>query len=360
METEPGRGSGTVAKKGKPRPRWGRRLLVAAVALLLAVLTIGGGGLWWSTSHYGGQVTRIPGAFPDKPDSERPPRPAETAASMNILLAGVDSRSDLPTTGTEGRAPPWSPGAQRTDSLMMLHLSADRRVGYLVALPRDSWVPIPGRGSAKINAAYSWGGPPLLIDTVETLTQLRVDHFAVIDWDGFIALTDSVGGVDITIPADSYDPAQRRTWKAGRYTMDGVQALSYVRQREGLPRGDLDRIARQQNFLRALMAKVVDSLTLTEPARLNRLLDAITSAISVDDRLSNSGLRDLAFGLRQLSVSNVTFVSAPVARFDRIDGQDVVILDREKTTALWQAVGTEDLPEWVHRYGIEVVGSTVR
>src|SRR6266516_825587 len=101
MDTESGRGSKTVAKKGKPRPRWGRRLLVTTAVLVLATLTLGGGGLRWSTSHYGGQVTRIPGAFPDIPDSERPPRPPEMAASMNILLAGVDSRSDLPTTGAE-------------------------------------------------------------------------------------------------------------------------------------------------------------------------------------------------------------------------------------------------------------------
>ncbi|WP_306961068.1 LCP family protein [Streptomyces afghaniensis] len=145
-------------------------------------------------NHYADRVQRITDAFPHVREKERPVKPESAKGALNFLLAGVDSRSDLPTTGRESKTDLWRPGAQRTDTLMLLHLAADRHTAFVVAIPRDSWVPIPGHGRAKINAAFSWGGPPLLINTVERLTGIRIDHFGVIDWHGFRSLTDAVGG----------------------------------------------------------------------------------------------------------------------------------------------------------------------
>ncbi|MFE3849572.1 LCP family protein [Streptomyces griseorubiginosus] len=329
----------------EPRPRRPRHLLrrVLAVALVtvLALLGLGAGGFWWATEHYGDQVTRIPDAFPKGP---RPPEPPDHDGGTTFLLAGVDSRSDRPTTGSDATGRLWRYGAQRSDTLMLVHLSNDGRSASTVSLPRDSWVPIPGHGSAKINAAFSWGGPPLLIQTVERLTGIRVDHFGVIDWHGFRSLTDAVGGVPVTIERDSYDPEQDRHFTAGTHVLDGEQALAYVRQRHGLPGGELDRIKRQQQFLQSLVGRIRADVSLTDPLGTDRMLDAITRAVSVDDRMSNGDLRALAFGLRRLSSAHTRFSTAPIVRSDMIRGQYVLILDRPALRAQLRAVEAGDPP----------------
>lgn len=195
------------------------------------------------------------------------------------------------------------------------------------------------------------GGPPLLIQTVEQYTGIRIDHFGAIDWNGFTSLTNAVGGVSITIPDNSHDSQQNRQWTAGTYTMDGPTALAYVRQRYGLPGGDLDRIARQQNFLRALMAKSLSKVSLFDPVETGRLLDATAKAVSVDDQLSNSELRDLALGLRDLGSSDVSFIRPPFGRFVSIQGQSALTLDSSRAPALWKAMSTDHLAAWIAKYG---------
>lgn len=308
-------------QKARPRHRLAKRLLACLVVVVLAVVGLGAGGLWWATDHYGDRVTRIPDAFPDGP------RP-KSGEGTTFLLAGVDIRSEKPTTGNEAKDTRWTYGAQRSDTLMLVHLGPGERTAYTVSIPRDSWVPVPGHGSAKINAAFSWGGPPLLVQTVERLTGARVDHFAVIDWHGFRSLTDAVGGVPITVRENSYDSEQGRHFKAGTSTMNGEDALSYVRQRHGLPGGELDRIKRQQQFLRSLVGEIRGDVSVTSPLKTNRILEALTDTVSVDDRLSNGDLRGLVLGLRHLDSEDTRFTTAPIVRSDMIDGQYVLILDQ--------------------------------
>ncbi|GHE52710.1 LCP family protein [Streptomyces capitiformicae] len=326
-----------LARHTRPRRRWLRRLLICLVVAVLAVLGLGAGSVWWATDHYGDQVTRIPDAFPDGP------RP-ETGDGTTFLLAGVDTRSRKPTTGDGAEADLWKYGAQRSDTLMLVHLAPGERESYTVSIPRDSWVPIPGHGTAKINAAFSWGGPSLLVQTVEDLTGVRVDHFAVIDWHGFRSLTDAVGGVPITVQQNSYDPEQEKHFKAGTHTMSGEEALSYVRQRHGLPGGELDRIKRQQEFLRSLVGQIRDDVSITNPVKVDRMLDAITGTVSVDDELSNSDLRDFVFGLRHLDSTDTRFTTAPIVRSDMIDSQYVLILDRDGLRRLCHGIETGHPP----------------
>ncbi|MDQ1050176.1 LCP family protein [Streptomyces sp. V4I2] len=321
--------------------RFLRRALAIALVGVLALLGLGLGGAWWATNHYGDQVTRIPDAFPTGP---RPPKPEGYDGGTTFLLAGVDSRSKKPTTGTDAAAQLWTYGAQRSDTLMLVHLSADEGSASTVSIPRDSWVPIPGHGSAKINAAFSWGGPSLLVQTVEQLTGTRVDHFGIIDWHGFRALTDSVGGVAVTVHEDSYDPEQHRHLTAGTHVMNGEDALAYVRQRHGLPGGELDRIKHQQQFLRSLVGEVRGGGKLTDPRGTDRMLDAITRTVSMDDRMSNGDLRNLALGLRNLAASDASFSTAPIVRSEMIKGQYALILDRQKLRETWRAAETGHPP----------------
>ncbi|SDT75185.1 transcriptional attenuator, LytR family [Streptomyces sp. TLI_053] len=340
------------------RRRRTRRVLLWTLSALLVLVVGGCGALWWTAEHYASSVHRIPDAFPTAPESAQPkPVPG---SGLNLLLVGLDARSDTPTTGSAAKAPAWQAGAARSDTMMLLHLSDDRSSATLVSLPRDSWVPVPGHGEAKLNAAYSWGGPALMTETVQNLTGIRIDHLAVIDWNGFRALTDAVGGVDITVPRTIEGVGEARAWEAGTHHMDGATALLYVRERYGLPGGDLDRTKRQQNFLRALMLKVMDSGTLTSPSRLGGLLGTVGEVVSVDDRLSNTDLFQLAWGLRSLRADSVRFMNAPFGGFATRGEQSVVLLADRPAAQLWEAIRNDRTDQYFqeHRAG-DTLGTDV-
>lgn len=341
------------------RRRRTRRVLYAALVLLCTgALLIAGTG-WWAYEHYTGRVERIPNAFPTNVPAAAKPPPSKDG-SQTFLLVGVDARSDLPTTGKDAEAPEWKPGAQRSDTMMLVHLPADHKHAYVVSLPRDSWVSIPGHGQAKLNAAFSWGGPPLLIDTVQRLTKVKIDHLAVIDWSGFKKLTDAVGGVDITVDKTvSRRNGPGGVWTAGTHHMNGDDALDYVRERYGLPRGDLDRTHRQQNFLRAVLSKMLSGGTFTNPLKLKRTLDQVTSVVSVDDKLSNSDLRGLVWNMRGVSSSDMVFMNAPISGFDTIQKQSVVLLDANGSSELWQAIRNDTMGDYLATNTVDRLGDKV-
>ncbi|MFB7662349.1 LCP family protein [Kitasatospora sp. NPDC056138] len=353
-------GSGPAEPAGAGRRRRTRRVLLWALVALLVVLGSGVGALYWTANHYASSVQRIPNAFPTLPESAQPQ--AVPHSGMTFLLVGLDARSDVPTTGSEAKGPAWKEGAARSDTMMLMHIAADRRSVSVVSIARDTWVDIPGHGQAKINAAYSWGGPALMVQTVQNLTDIRIDHVAVIDWDGFRSLTDAVGGVDITIPKTIEAVGGARHWDAGTQHMDGDTALQYVRERHGLPNGDLDRTKRQQNFLRALMKQTMNSGTLSSPTRLGGLLQSVGDVVSVDDKLSNSDLYDLAWSMRSLRVGDVSFMNAPFGGFATIDGQSAVKLDRQAAAPLWEAMRNDRMSEYLaaHRTSGDVLGDSVR
>lgn len=327
---------GPAAGGGRPR-RALRVTLLCTLAVVLGLVALGAGGVWWGTNHYGDRVARIPDAFPDGP---RPQDRQDDTDVTTFLLAGVDRRSEKPTTGTRAAAGLWKPGVQRSDTLMLVRLDADAGEARTVSIPRDSWVQVPGHGRAKVNEAFARGGPPLLVETVERLTGIRVDHFGVVDWHGFRALTDAVGGVPITVRENAYDPQQDRHFAAGTHTMDGEEALAYVRQRHGLPGHELDRIERQQQFLRSLVGEMRGEVGVADPVAMDRMLNAVTGAVSVDADLSNSDLRDFVLDLRRLDTENVEFTTAPIERSEMIHGQYALLLDEDECRKLWHAVET--------------------
>jgi len=333
---------------GEPDParvqpqRSRRRRILKVLAIIAAVGLVGVVALVGVTAYYANKydnnVDRIDGVFAEIPESTRPVKPIDTG--QNYLLVGSDIRAKGPTTGSA--AP--SSGGGLSDVLMIIHVTADKKAAYVISIPRDSWVDIPGRNKKyKINGAYSLGGPPLVVRTVEALTGIRIDHYLAIDMRGFSAMTDAVGGVDINVPIDSYDSINGKRWKAGRQRMDGETALLFVRQRYGLPNSDFDRIKHQHLFLQALMAKTTDSGQLGNPVKLTRLLNAVTSSLSVDSGLSSGGLRSLAFSLRGLRGNAVQFLTVPVKGFGRVGQAAVVFLDPVRGEVLYQAVRIDNM-----------------
>jgi LCP family protein required for cell wall assembly len=244
--------------------------------------------------------------------------------------------------------PLWRHGSQRADSIMLVHLPAERDRVYVTSFPRDSWVRIPGHGKAKINAAFSFGGPPLLISTIERLTKVRIDHFAIVDFDGFQAMTDALGGVDVKVAETVRDPKRNVVWPAGIHQLDGARALDFVRQRYNLPGGDFDRIKRQHAFLKALARRAADRGTLANPLRLNAFLEASTRAVSVDGSLALAELRSLAMEFRSVRPGDIAFMTAPVAGTGTEGGgQSVVHLDRARSRSLYRALRSDALDEYV-------------
>jgi LCP family protein required for cell wall assembly len=345
------------------RRRRGRTTTV--LLILLSLFLMMGGGVvltgYLVSEKLGNQVNRLP-AFAPLPEELRPKKPKGAGANaINILLAGSDARTDGQGTTGAGKGDAWKRGGQRSDTIMILHITGDRKSAYLISLPRDSWVKIPGRGMNKINAAYSYGGPPLYIQTVEQLTGLRIDHLAVIDWTGFQALTDALGGVEMTFKTDTRF-ASGKYYEAGTHVLSGEEALDYVRERKHLKRGDFDRIARQQNFLRSLMRQTLSDGTLTNPIKLGRALDAVTQNLSVDEEFTTGKMRSLAVQMRNLRARNVTFMTAPTSGTGMEGSQSVVYLDKEKCDALWKAVRSDRIEAWLKKYGTSenVLGDTVR
>ncbi|BBG04110.1 MULTISPECIES: LCP family protein [Pseudonocardia] len=312
------------------RRRTGRRLLVTALTLALVLLLAVAGAAVYLVSSVGNDVPRIPDAFRGLAAADRP----ATFGGTTFLLVGTDSRAEEPITGA-GAAPDADGGSERSDVIMLGTLAPDGSSASVVSIPRDSWVEIPGRGMDKANAAYAYGGAPLLIETVEQLTGVRVDHFGVIDFAGFTTLVDSVGGIDVTVARATSNAGV--DFAAGENHLDGTQALAYVRQRYGLPNGDLDRAARQQNAIKALLERVQATAT-SDPAALYSFATSVGDAVSVDDSLTNTALVQLAVANRNLRGSDVAFVTAPVAGLGREGAQSVVYLDETRGQELWGAV----------------------
>ncbi|MGH3354186.1 MAG: LCP family protein [Nocardioides sp.] len=326
---------------------WRRRARKPLIGLLVCVLLLGVAslaGILWLQAKVEGSIQRLPDTFTGLTD--RPARPtAGTAAdAMNILVLGTDTRSDTATTGAE--APGWKPGQARSDTMLIVHLDGNRRAASVVSIPRDSWVDIPRHGKGKVNWAYSFGGPSLTVETVETMTDVRIDHLAVVDWDGFEALTDAVGGVDIDIPKTVYDSAHGIRWEAGRHHLDGEQALLYVRQRYGLQEGDLDRVARQQAFLRTLLEQALAQELRTNPEQVLDLLALFAKHASVDDDWSTTQMAKLAASLRNLRTADINYLTVPTEGTAMIGDQSVVRLDPSRDRDLWRAVREDRMDEW--------------
>lgn len=331
------------------RPKRRHPVRAALIAMLMTVLTIGAGaaGIAWYVEHrLTSQLGRIDAAFP--PAVERPEKAEKARDAVNILLLGTDLRSEEATSGEGATAPLWMPGQQRADTIMLLHIDADRRGATLVSIPRDAWVPVPGHGEAKINAAFSWGGPHLTVQTVEALTGVWIDHLAVVDWSGFAELTDAAGGVTVSVPETVRDSARGITWTAGEHRLDGEQALLYVRQRYGLPGGDLDRVRRQQVFLRRLLEASLHAEMRKDPAQLYDFLETVTQHVSVDEGWSVNEMRRLVFSLRNLRTAQIRYVTAPVRGFGWEGMQSVVYL--EQRPGLWKALREDSVEEWAEEH----------
>jgi len=338
------------------RPSRRKRVLVVCVVALVLLAVCAGAGVWAVQARLAGNVEHFGDPFealPSRPPAAvAPPGTSGEAADqapLNVLVLGSDSRI---SAGDPAR---WEAGAQRTDAILLVHLPADGASAQVMSIPRDSWVDIHGHGSAKINAAFALGGPSLMIQTVEALTAVRIDHVAVADFSSFTRLTDALGGGGLTLQEPLYDRG-RFVAPAGQQLLSGEQALIYVRQRKNLARGDFDRVQRQQAWMRAIVARVRNEGTLKNPLEAVPFLDAVTESISADDGLTKDVLQDLAARASGLASDDLTFLTVPVDGIGRSpDGaQSIVRLDRPALDALMAAVRADDVVGYLEQQPGEV------
>ncbi|MGI8613916.1 MAG: LCP family protein [Nocardioidaceae bacterium] len=332
--------------------RWLRRHWILASVVTVVLVVAGGAGGW--LYYLNSLIDNVHRVQLTLPNNTRPP--VTTSKALNILIAGADNGPG-PSIAADVAAGRWEPGQHRSDTIMILHIPADRSKAYLVSIPRDSYVKLyNGHGkytyTDKINAAFSLYGPSGYLSTVEHLTGLRMSHLAIIDWQGFKDISTALGGVRICIPHTFYDDSQKITWHQGCQNLEGEQALQYVRTRHGLTNGDFDRIKRQQNFLRAMMGQLLSRGTLASPTKLTSTLGAITKNLTVSSDWSTSDIRNLAFSLRSMSTADVTFLTAPMKKYATTDsGASVVVLARKQSHALWQAISDDHIAGYLAKYG---------
>ncbi len=231
-------------------------------------------------------------------------------AGRNVLMVGSDARTGLTPAQRKELGTGFTEGA-RTDSIMVLHTGSGDPT--LLSIPRDSYVEVPGHGKNKINAAFAIGGAPLLTETVERATGLRIDGYLEIGFGGFASLVDSVGGVRMCLPSAMTDEKAHIDLPKGCQVLDGKNALGYVRARYSDPEGDLGRVKRQRLFLGALMAKIATPVNVLLPWRLHEVGTSGSSAIAIGEHDGIYGTFRAFQGLRSVAGTKGNSVTVPVA-----------------------------------------------
>ena len=325
------RGDGTEQARTRRRERKrNRKVLVAAlVLLLLPVLAVGGYLVWLNqivASNIKQEQLLPPSDIAAPTDASGATVPQPTGNGTNYLIIGNDAGPDR--------------SGARSDVMVLVHVPEDRGQVQLVHFPRDLWVSIPGRNKGKLNAAYAYGGAPLLVRTMQNMLGIEIDHVAMLGFEEFKSMTDAVGGVDVLVEEASEGDGQ--VFREGVQHMDGETALVFVRQRYMLSQGDISRGERQMAFIQALMEKTLSKETLTNPLRLKNFIDAATSNLTVDEGLDVGTMRSEAFAMRNLRSDDIRRITAPFTGFGRSpDGQSIDIVDEVKMKQLGEALRTD-------------------
>jgi LCP family protein required for cell wall assembly len=309
-----------------PQPkkkRWGRRI---GITLAVVVLLLGGLLLYFDT-----MLQRQPALAASQSKADTP--------GTNWLLVGSDSREGL-DQNQEERLGTGDAGGRRTDTMMLVHIPASGGQPALISLPRDSSVPIPGRGKDKLNAAYSYGGAPLLAQTVENATGVHIDHYAEIGLGGFAGLVDAVGGVDMCLDKPMKDPKANLDLKAGCQELDGPQALGFVRTRD-FPNGDLERVQNQRKLLSALVSRTTSPATLFNPFRLFPLASNASKTFLVNENDHIWHLGSLAWAMSDISSGNGVTTTVPFGGFGEDSHGGSVVLWDKGAARMFQAIARD-------------------
>lgn len=378
-------GTLTQALRTTPRKKWVKRSLIALLIIILALL-LGVGFYVWSIGHTWDSQTQKFDSITDSQDGldnlkkslgDPPAAPTFTgpegkdpkslasekdqngdgildtveggktrdivdSPGTDILLLGSDSRA--------GSADAAKVSGQRADTIMLMHIPKDGSGVYLISIMRDSWVNIPGYGSAKVNAALNYGGIGLQVATIEQLLGIKIDHVAEIDFTGFKDLTNAVGGVDVQVPVAfktgvwSYTP--------GTMHMDGSTALAFVRERYSFAAGDYQRVRNQRAYLRGLYNTLKAQGALSSIGKFKTVVDSLSGYLTVDKGLDSSQVANLAAPVITNGSTAMHMMSLPNAGPEwSMDGQSIVLVDQKANADLTRALQNDKITDFTSVYG---------
>lgn len=328
-----------------------RRISIIIASVVAVVLVAGGLAGYLIYRHLDSNITEL-----DVSDELGPSRPTKAVKPdseeqpLNILVMGSDTREGQGSNG-EGKGFGMDVTGARSDTTLLLHLPASRDRALVVSIPRDTIVDIPecktdtgmsAPTTDRFNAAFSIGGPACTIKTVESLTDVFIDHFVIVDFNGFQDVVSALGGVDVCLPEAVSDQKSGLDLPAGISTVTGAQALAFVRARYIGDGSDISRIDRQQAFLSSVVEKAKSSGTLFNPLRLVPFLDAATKSLTTDpDLASLNALRQLAQDVRDIPPKDITFMTTPW--ITNPDDPNTVVWETAKTDELWEAIRNDDV-----------------
>ena len=317
----PGRPPSANGQGGRVSGRRVARWLAGLVVVLLAALVVLGVFAW----------SRI-----DKVDAIPEDHGAAVSEGRVYLLVGSDSREEL-TPEEQAELGTGSTAGRRTDTIMLLHIPTEGRPA-LISVPRDSLVEIPGHGEERINAAYAFGGAPLLVQTLEEATGVAIDDYVEIGFGGFADVVEALGGVEICLDEPVQDDKAHIDLPAGCQVLNGVNALGYARARDFDPTADLGRVQRQRELMGSIASTALSPATLLNPFALTRTALATGDALTIDEQTGPIDLARFALGMRRVTAGAGDTLTVPLGRVG-----NTVDWDDEQADLLWSALqdGTE-------------------
>lgn len=333
-------GPGSRRERRAARARRRRWPIVAAVVASLLVIALGLGAMYavfLGQTYDENRQTVDAGALPEV-----------DGGPIDVLLLGSDSREG------EGEADI----GQRSDTMMLVHIPADRQEVFVISILRDSLVDIPGHGRTKVNAAFDIGGYPLAVDTVEQLLGAEVNHLVEIDFQGFRGLTQALGGVRVCNPqAFSSGQVNPSYYPRGPILLTDTAALRYVRERHAFAAGDVVRVQNQQRFVAAAMDRFLSPGILGNPARTGEVVTALSEHVSADDSLTSGEVVSLAWQLRGVDSEDLYMTTVAREGFGTgPNGEDVVLLDEAKLSDLADALARDDVASYLREHDPEALG----
>ncbi len=342
------------------RSRFGRTVLAVLSGVILVLSATG----WAASEKYLSALNTV-NVFGDLAGSS-----AWNGEAVNVLIVGSDDRDSLTRRQRQETGISRVDFGRHTDTLLLAHIGGDLGKVTVVSIPRDSLVDIPAHigpegediaaHKGKVNSAFATGGPATTVQTVQSATGLTIDHYIEVDFGGFLNMVDAVGGVEVCLDSALYDERSGLNLPAGQQTIEGPQALAYVRAR--YIDNDFGRSQRQQRFLSAMAQKVSGNQVLLNPVALNSFLDAVATSLTTDERLTRDDMAAIASRAADLDLGNIIFTTVPVSDGDHMhEGESTVLWDPEAAPALFQALrDDEPLPKPPRTVAVEVAPDEIQ
>lgn len=313
---------------------------IAATVASVAVLATSGVG-YAAVNRYVGQISLVDAGIAGGSFGDGEP--------VTMLVVASDDRTGLSAKERSRLRLGQDDYGQHTDTMLLVHLSGDGQDISAVSLPRDTLARIPAwtdedgtkhrARDAKLNAAYALGGPKLMVDTVESLTGVTIDHYAEINFAGFLTMVDALDGVEVCLTKATKDAKSGLNLPAGRQTVDGKQALAYVRARYFDPTADIGRMQRQQKFVAAMARKALSAGTLTNPVKLDAFLSAVATSIKTDSGMGTDQMLDLVERFKGINPGRIAFVTVPLGdSYRHPELGSVLTWDKGEATRIFSAM----------------------